>query len=334
MTGKSEEPGQEPNRLEELDRSMRQLERARVRRSVITAVAAAATVILPIVVVLSGEIGNNLLKDAAALDSKDLAITPVLLTALLSLGIAATALVLFRDEREARSARSSAREAREAIASADARYTIKSKRDESAGLSSTTVNVSVGAGYAGDIIISDLYEDNRPSDYIDILMQFRKRMNSELVRLKTNSRVNLIWGILFTSLGMIFTLFTVTVYTASNVSNVVDLIMTYGPRITLVSILEIVGFFFLRLYNSTEQEIKHHKNEVTNMEAKFAAAMYSKDSQLTLKQSVVRGLSSTERNFVLKKGERTVSFDGDGTYNDILSLFDKIQGLVKASKVD
>ncbi len=84
--------------------------------------------------------------------------------------------------------------------------------------------------------------------------------------------------------------------------------------------MQVIGFFFLRLYVNGEREVHYLRNELTNWEARliaFFAALGTKDNKAMHKNIVE--LSRLERNFKLKKGERSL-YETDETYNDMRRL--------------
>lgn len=166
----------------------------------------------------------------------------------------------------------------------------------------------------------------RPTDYIDVLTQFRLRMRGEERRLKINSVVNLVWGILFSLLSGWWLLFSVSeLKTHGSYAKISDLMAAYAPRAALAVILQLVSFFFLRLYAATEQEIKHHKNEIANMESRFAGAMFDAGTSTPATRAIVlKSFMTVERNFLIKKGERTAATDVDTRYNDLLALVETL----------
>ncbi len=164
----------------------------------------------------------------------------------------------------------------------------------------------------------------RPTDYIDILTQFRLRMRGEERRLKINSVINLVWGILFSLLTGGWLLFSVNeLKVHSTYIGLSDMLAAYAPRAALAIILQLVSFFFLRLYAATEHEIKHHKNEITNMESRFAGAMFEASASTSATRAIVlKSFMTVERNFLIKKGERTAATEADTRYNDLAALFE------------
>ncbi|CAN5151599.1 hypothetical protein BH10PSE3_BH10PSE3_28710 [soil metagenome] len=180
---------------------------------------------------------------------------------------------------------------------------------------------------------SSFRRDNSPSSYLDIYSHFKRRMSLEEDRLKRNSGLNLFWGILFAVFAMIFLLVTIFYRSTYPILSTQDFVAIYGPRATLAIILELISFFFLRLYNATEQEIKHHKNEVTNMESKFAAALIAMEAPTApLKAQIVKGFMESERNFLLRKNEKTVASEMSNNYNDFLETLSIVSGVRKKSR--
>ena len=98
-------------------------------------------------------------------------------------------------------------------------------------------------------------------------------------------------------------------------------------------ILQFVGFFFLRLYVANELDVKQNKNELTNIEAKMLAFMMSsKSSKNSFTKIVVESLARTERNFTIKKGERTISVENDPQFNDLNALLQKFAEKIPSTK--
>ena len=106
----------------------------------------------------------------------------------------------------------------------------------------------------------------------------------------------------------------------------------FAPRISLIVVVEIFAYFFLRLYSSSLMEIKYFQNEITNIEAKSVAldmAVHSGDDE-SIKEVVFR-LARTERNYILQKDQTTVDLEhlraGKET---IASLTSMLENLAKA----
>jgi|SRR5271166_3052622 len=82
----------------------------------------------------------------------------------------------------------------------------------------------------------------------------------------------------------------------------------FATRLSLVAFIEVFAYFFLRLYRYSIFEIKYFQNEITNAEFRvmaLEAALLGGDKDAVKKIS--GDMSKTERNFILKRGETTLS---------------------------
>ncbi len=171
------------------------------------------------------------------------------------------------------------------------------------------------------------------SDPAKLFTAARQRLLNEAIRIDSISRRNLIFGILFSAFALGFlawplvaqTLFVNLQPSSSPDGDVFRWVaQSYLPRFAVGLLLQFVGFFFLRLYVANELDLKHNKNEITNIELKMLAlqvANNEKDS--ASKKTVIKSLAETERNFILRKNEKTVSGDFNAEYNDMKSLLEK-----------
>ena len=83
----------------------------------------------------------------------------------------------------------------------------------------------------------------------------------------------------------------------------------YLPRLSLIFTIEIIGFFFLRLYTKTLSEIKLAQNELTNIEMRLIALNYINNDEDICREHLIKELSKTERNYILEKGQTTQSIE-------------------------
>jgi hypothetical protein len=158
-----------------------------------------------------------------------------------------------------------------------------------------------------------------------IFAQFMTRMNQERDRIRGTSYANLLFGLSF-SIVALATLGYPLIANGTFVQNggglefYFYLVQRFLPRISVGILIQIVGFFFLRLYVANEADLKHTKNEITNFEAWMIAVLAAKGAELSLREKVLERMISTERNFILNKGQKTASSDLDAKYNDMLEL--------------
>lgn len=132
------------------------------------------------------------------------------------------------------------------------------------------------------------------------------RLNGELTALGRRGNLNLGLGIVTTAVGLGLLGYFV-VQTATRAEELSAFLIHFIPRFSVVLFIEVFAYFFLRLYKATLSEIKYFQNEITNIESKFAAlrTALAFEDRASL-ATVIEKLASTERNYLLKKGESTV----------------------------
>ena len=137
----------------------------------------------------------------------------------------------------------------------------------------------------------------------------QNRLTSEVSALSRRGNLNLAIGVLATFLAIVV-LFYIAVTTKIENHSWEELLPPLFLRLSVVVFTEVFAFFFLRLYRNALQEIKHFQNELTNVEMKQLAlkAALLKDDQ-TAVRAVIGKLASTERNYILKKGETVIELE-------------------------
>lgn len=150
-----------------------------------------------------------------------------------------------------------------------------------------------------------------------------ERLMREISDLRLRSNINLLIGMTITAGGLWLLWTTVSIVDASELLKTLasggaesdsqflkSLILPIIPRVLLVVFVEVFAYFFLRLYRNGLSEIKYFQNELTNIESKLTAIEFAyvtkNDSAL---KAAIEALSSTERNFVLDKGQTTVELE-------------------------
>lgn len=156
----------------------------------------------------------------------------------------------------------------------------------------------------------------------------RQRLLDEAVRLDGISTRNLAFGIIFSGIAL-----TVLAWPLVSQAFITDQTTPdvfswaaryYAPRFAVGLLLQFVGFFFLRLYVANENDLKHNKNELTNLEMKMIGLQLAQQfSDASSKKEIIKSFAQTERNFILKKNERSSSYEASD-YNDLKGLLDKL----------
>lgn len=136
-----------------------------------------------------------------------------------------------------------------------------------------------------------------------------ERLYSEISALSRRGNLNLSLGILTTIIGLaILGYFVLEIDTIPE--DKMAFIAHFIPRLSLVILIEVFAYFFLKLYKSSLSEIKYFQNEMTNAEAKLTAlkcSIMTSDTKTT--SAVILALSNTERNSVLEKGQTTAEIE-------------------------
>jgi hypothetical protein len=135
-----------------------------------------------------------------------------------------------------------------------------------------------------------------------------RSLTEQIDKQRKNANVNMWIGGLLATIGIIVMGAIIYVYyLGGSDREFSSFIMGFIPRLSFVVLIETVAFFFLTLYKEDRNMIRYFRNEITNLEAKYlsleAAARFDDKESLT---KVLSTLSSTERNFTIKKSEKMI----------------------------
>jgi hypothetical protein len=169
------------------------------------------------------------------------------------------------------------------------------------------------------------------SDPDKLFQVARQRLLDEAIRIDKISRRNLVIGVVFSFIALV-TLASPLISGLLQASpepvdsGVIPWITHYYlPRFAIGLLLQFVGFFFLRLYVANELDLKHNKNEITNIELRMMGLQLAKAAgDAASRKEVIKSLMNTERNFVIKKNEKTTSTEALTEYNDMRGLIEKL----------
>jgi hypothetical protein len=122
----------------------------------------------------------------------------------------------------------------------------------------------------------------------------------------------------------------------NSMNSFIRLLHYFAPRLTLVIFVELFAYFFLKLYRNGFEEIKYFNNELTNLESRniaLDASLMFADSSKTTLEAVILRYASTERNFILDKGQSTIEIerrklDGATTHSSAEIVEKVLQALV------
>lgn len=138
-----------------------------------------------------------------------------------------------------------------------------------------------------------------------------QRLDREADDLDRRGDLNLVIGTVTAFIG-VFTL-AYSAYFIPLTQSLQEWFAYFIPRFSLVVIIQIFAYFFLRLYNQNLSEKKYFQNEITNIESRQLALniAMSSDEMAVRNKILVENLSNTERNFILEKNQTTVDLERD-----------------------
>jgi hypothetical protein len=150
----------------------------------------------------------------------------------------------------------------------------------------------------------------------------QQRLIDEVAALGRRANLNLVLGFGVSVFGFgLLGLFVYTTTVELNTPVVQEVMYAVGLRLTLrlsmVLFIEVFAYFFLRLYRYSIFEMKYFQNEITSVQFRLAALeiAFASDDKKLVDKSCLEMLKS-ERNFILKKGESTLSVMRDKIEQD------------------
>lgn len=167
-------------------------------------------------------------------------------------------------------------------------------------------------------------EEFYKNEILSLINQSKLRLQKEILELGRRANLNLSVGCVASAIGLL-TLGWGLYSGDHKSSNIHEFLYNYFPRISFVVLVEIFAFFFLSLYKTSLSEIKYFQNEITNIDVKNIALVASiKDGNKEILVDVLKQLASTERNFILKKGQTTVHLENQKIDNQINMNYAKL----------
>src|SRR5262249_37303871 len=147
-----------------------------------------------------------------------------------------------------------------------------------------------------------LIEEDRYRIWAD---QASQRITQQIAALGSRANVNLFIGLILAISGIGFLVYYVQTHLMQPTDDIWKFIFTsFLPRLSLVSIIELFSYFFLRLYKQAIDEIKYFQNEITNIDMKMLAARVTQELSRDNPSTIIAALAATERNFLVPKDQR------------------------------
>lgn len=161
--------------------------------------------------------------------------------------------------------------------------------------------------------ISPIKELNIKVDILDVQTSFKRieeRLTKEINEVSKRANLNLVIGSVIAIMG--WALFSWFIYGVSNIElEGWQLLNAFLPRLSIIIIIEMFSYFFLKLYRESMDRIRYYHNELTNIEIKKTAILVSciLENDSEHKKSLIENLISVERNYYLRKGETTIELE-------------------------
>lgn len=112
-----------------------------------------------------------------------------------------------------------------------------------------------------------------------------------------------------------------------------DSLYSMVSKLLLITLLQLVSFFFLRLYVSNQSDAKYFSNEISNAEVRLQAYIAAKETGDTkIIADFVKKISGPERNFILKKGERVIFSSETPDIKDLSTSISEMKDILKGFK--
>lgn len=172
--------------------------------------------------------------------------------------------------------------------------------------------------------LSELKEKVSESEYrLDISRKGKitlERTYREIDALGRRGTINLVLGVLTALSGVVALTFFV-LGDNSDISTPSDFAIEFLPRLSIVMIIEVFSYFFLRLYKSSLSEIKYFQNEATNIEHNFVAleaAIQIRDKELIDK--CILAFLATERNPLMSENQTTREIAGEKQEHTFMNM--------------
>lgn len=163
--------------------------------------------------------------------------------------------------------------------------------------------------------VSEEFKKRLARDQIEgIIRQSLSRLSDQTIVLGSRANLTLWMGIIFCTVGL-FALW-YSFFISSSLSGIpaaglewVELAKSYAPRLTLVVLIEVIGFFFLKMYRATLSEIRYVQNEITNVEMRVLALNTALGESSSSLPMLVELLAQNDRNSIIEKGQTTVEIE-------------------------
>lgn len=174
----------------------------------------------------------------------------------------------------------------------------------------------------------DVDDENTANEIKHTFLASEERIKIEIKNLKRRATINLSLGVSLSIAALLVFFF--LVYNEKPDEDYQKVFLHFAPRVGLVVFVELLAYFFLKLYKSTLTSVQYYHNELTNIETrKIAAIIAIKHCKEDKIWQTVEYLLKVERNVLVKDKETTIQMEmlklqSEKDNSDLLSM----QGLL------
>lgn len=174
----------------------------------------------------------------------------------------------------------------------------------------------------------DVDDENTANEIKHTFLASEERIKIEIKNLKRRATINLSLGVSLSIAALLVFFF--LVYNEKPDEDYQKVFLHFAPRVGLVVFVELLAYFFLKLYKSTLTSVQYYHNELTNIETRKNAAIvaikHCKEDKIW---QTVEYLLKVERNVLVKDKETTIQMEmlklqSEKDNSDLLSM----QGLL------
>lgn len=154
----------------------------------------------------------------------------------------------------------------------------------------------------------DVDDENTANEIKHTFLASEERIKIEIKNLKRRATINLSLGVSLSIAALLVFFF--LVYNEKPDEDYQKVFLHFAPRVGLVVFVELLAYFFLKLYKSTLTSIQYYHNELTNIETrKIAAIVAIKHCKEDKIWQTVEYLLKVERNVLIKDKETTMQME-------------------------
>ena len=154
----------------------------------------------------------------------------------------------------------------------------------------------------------DVDDESTANEIKHTFLASEERIKTEIQNLKRRATINLSLGVTLSCAALLVFFF--LVYNEKPDEDYQKVFLHFAPRVGLVVFVELLAYFFLKLYKSTLTSIQYYHNELTNIETrKIAAIVAIKHCKEDKIWQTVEYLLKVERNVLIKDKETTMQME-------------------------